>query len=293
MKDNREAKISYFAAHLTTIVSVTLVLLIVGVISMMSLAGARETRRLKEKIELSVVLADSVSDSGASRLYNIVATQPYVIEPRLISREEALKNWESETGENLENTFGVNPLSPEITFRIAARYTAPESVARINDTLRALPGVEGVAAPDSSMVQAMNSNIEKLTLILGIIGLVMVIISFVLINNTVHLSIHSRRFTIHTMQLVGATDGFIRGPFVMANLWCGVLSGAAASGLIALTLWMAPRIGVPEIGQAVGWADFGIIAAGLVILGALLCLAASALATTKYLHRDYDSLVRS
>ncbi len=293
MKDNKEAKISYFAAHLTTIVSVTLVLLIVGVISMMSLAGARETRRLKERIELSVVLADSVTDSGAGKLFDLISKQPYVLDPKLISREEALKNWETETGENLETTFGVNPLSPEITFRVAARYSGPNEVSKISETLGALPGVEGVAAPDSSMVEAMNSNIEKLTWILGGIALVMVIISFVLINNTVHLSIHSRRFTIHTMQLVGATDGFIRRPFVAANLWSGVIAGFAASGLIAIVLWMAPKFGVPEINMIVAWTDFGIIAGGLVILGALLCVAAAALATTKYLYRDYDTLVRS
>lgn len=292
MKDNREAKISYFAAHLTTIVSVTLVLLIVGVISIMSLAGARETRRLKEKIELSVILADSVGDKDASRICNIVAKQPYAIEPRVITRQQALENWERETGENLETTFGVNPLSPEVSFRIAARYSQPESVARICDTLKTIPGVDSVAAPDSSMVSAMNNNIEKLTLILGAIALALVIISFVLINNTVHLSIHSRRFTIHTMQLVGATDGFIRTPFIMANLWCGVISGLAASALIAVTLWLAPRFGVPEAASIFSWTDFAIVAGALVVLGALICLTAAALATTRYLHRDYDALVR-
>lgn len=293
MKDNREAKISYLAAHLTVIVSVTLVLLAIGVIGMLTLAGARETRRLKEKIELSVVLADSVGDAGAARLYAKVAEQPYVVEPRLISREEALKIWESETGENLETTFGVNPLSPEITFRVAARYSSPSSVGRICDTLKTLPGVEGVAAPDATIVESMNSNIEKLSLILGCLALVMVVISFVLINNTVHLSIHSRRFTIHTMQLVGATDGFIRRPFVLTNLWNGLLSGALASGLIALAIAAAARLGIPELSRAADWTDFAITAGALVALGALLCTVAAAMATTRYLHRDYAGLVRN
>lgn len=291
MKDNKEAGISYLAAHLTTIVSVTLVLLAVGVIGMLTFAGARETRHLKEKLELSVVLADSVSDAGTSRLFTTISRQPFVLEPRLVSRGEALEKWEAETGENLETTFGVNPLSPEITFRVAARYSQPQSIARIKDALGALPGVDGIAAPDASVVEAMNSNIEKLTLILGGLALVMVVISFVLINNTVHLSIHSRRFTIHTMQLVGATDGFIRRPFVTANLWSGLIAGALASGLIALAIASADRMGVPELSRAADWGDFGIVAGVLVVLGGLLCISAAALATTRYLHRDYAALV--
>ena len=293
MKDNREAKISYWAAHLTTIVSVTLVLLIVGVIAMMSLVAARETNRLKEKIELSVVMADSVSNAAAQHVYDLIAPQPYVIEPRLITREQALANWEAETGEDLEQTFGVNPLSPEIAFRVAAQYTAPKSLEQISARLKEIPGVEEVAAPDASMVSAMNSNIERMTIILGGIAIVLVIISFVLIHNTVHLSIHSRRFTIHTMQLVGATNGFIRAPFIRNNLLCGVISGMIASALLALTILLAPSIGVPELTHALEWKEMAIVAGALVMLGALLCLLASAWATTRFLHRDYDQLIRN
>ena len=259
----------------------------------MSLVAARETNRLKEKIELSVVMADSVSNAAAQHVYDLIAPQPYVIEPRLITREQALANWEAETGEDLEQTFGVNPLSPEIAFRVAAQYTAPKSLEQISARLKEIPGVEEVAAPDASMVSAMNSNIERMTIILGGIAIVLVIISFVLIHNTVHLSIHSRRFTIHTMQLVGATNGFIRAPFIRNNLLCGVISGLIASALLALTILLAPSIGVPELTHALEWKEMAIVAGALVMLGALLCLLASAWATTRFLHRDYDQLIRN
>ncbi len=293
MKDNKEAKISYWAAHLTTIVSVTLVMLIIGVIALLSLAAARETTRLKEKIELSVVMADTVSDASAERLCTLVGRQPYVIDPHLITRRQALENWEAETGENLETTFGVNPLSPEISFRVAARYSSPENIAKVVAALKALPGVEDVAAPDASMVQTMNANIERLTIVLGSIALVLLVISFVLIHNTVHLSIHSRRFTIHTMQLVGATNGFIRGPFLLNNVYCGLISGLIASGLLACVLVAAPRLGVPEVAAALSWEEFAIVAAGLILVGALLCMLAAAWATTRFLHRDYGQLIRN
>ena len=106
-----------------------------------------------------------------------------------------------------------------------------------------MPGVESVVLPDSAMVESMNRNIERLSIVLGAIALVLVIISFVLINNTVHLAIYARRFTIHTMQLVGATNGFIRRPFVNDNMISGLLAGLVSSCLLGLSLIAAPGQG--------------------------------------------------
>lgn len=292
MKQQKEAKISYFAAHLTTIVSVTLVLLIIGTITLVSLGAAGESRRLREKIELSVVMADSVSNDRAAAVCDIVATRPYARDARLITREEALQIWAEETGENLEETFGVNPLSPEITFSVAADYASTSKLKAISADIMKMEGVEAVATPDATMVEAMNANIERLTLILGSIALVMIIISFVLINNTVHLSIHSRRFTIHTMQLVGATHGFIRRPFVGNAALSGLVAGVIASGILATLLYYAPQLGLEAVTSTISWPLFGITAAALTATGVLICALAASLATTRYLRKDYDQLFR-
>lgn len=290
MKHQKEVKISYLAAHLTTIVSVTLVLLIVGTITLVSLGAAAESRRLREKIELSVVLADSVGNDRARDVYDYVASRPYARSPRLITKEEALAEWTRDTGEDLEATFGVNPLSPEVTFGVAADYASPDRMTAIADSLSRVPGVESVAAPDASMVESMNRNIERLSVILGAIALVMIVISFVLINNTVHLSTYSRRFTIHTMQLVGATDGFIRRPFIRGSMLSGLTAGLIASALLAGGMLSAPELGMGPIADAIGWGAFGITAGALVVIGTLLCAIASSVATTRYLHKDYDQL---
>lgn len=292
MKQHKEAKISYLAAHLTTIVSVTLVLLIIGTIALVSIGAAGESRRLREKIELSVVMADSVGNGRAAEVCDYISGQPYARQPRLVTKEEALKVWADETGEDLEATFGVNPLSPEVTFGVAAEYASPKGMDAISDQLMKLPGVETVAAPDASMVEQMNRNIERLTMILGGIALVLIAISFVLINNTVHLSIYSRRFTIHTMQLVGATNGFIRRPFVRGSTVSGIVAGAIASGVLAATLACAPGLGLSEVAAAIPWEVFGITAASLVLIGALMCALAASIATTRYLRKDYDQLFR-
>ncbi len=292
MKENKEVKISYWAAHLTTIVSVTLVLLLVGIIALIWLSADTETRRLRERIELSVVMADSIPDTMAKELAGRIARQPYCGSVTFVSKDQALRNWTEDTGENLEELFGVNPLSPEVNFYVRAEYASVGEIAKIRKSLEAVPGVASVAAPDASMVEAMNRNISSLTFILGAVAVIMLVISFVLINNTVHLTIYSRRFSIHTMQLVGATDGFIRRPIVMNNMLCGLVSGALAAGILALSLWAARSGNVFDIASFISWPELSFVAGGLLLLGMLLCALAAMIASSRYLKKDYDELFR-
>lgn len=290
MKKGKEVKISYWAAHATTIVSVSLVLLIIGIIALVTTSARRETMRLKESLEISVIMADSISDSSAGATLRDLRQQPFCRNLRLITRAEALEAWKNDTGEDLEAIFGVNPLSPEITFTMPASWSNPDSLKRMEKTLLAVPGVEEVALPGGDLVATMNDNIGRLSLILGVIAVVLLLISFVLINNTVHLTIYARRFIIHTMQLVGATDGFIRRPVVWRNCCAGLLSGLIASGIIAVALLMAPRAGFTDIESVVPWPIFGLTALGLVLLGGGICALTASIATTRYLRKDYSEL---
>lgn len=292
MKQNKEVKISYFAAHLTTIVSVTLVLLLIGIISMICISARVETDRLKSQIELSVIMADSVSDGDAGAIAETIRKSPYSRDVRVVTKEEAMKQWTAETGENLETLFGVNPLSPEVCFMINPAYSSQREIDKITSQLRKLPGVEEVAAPDATLVETMNSNIERVAYVLGAIAVVMIIISFVLINNTVHLTIYSRRFTIHTMQLVGATNGFIRRPFIVSNMMSGITAGLIAAFVLGLVMAFAPELGIGSLGEYVDMALFGTVALGLVAIGGLICSIAAAIATTRYLGKDYDELFK-
>lgn len=293
MKGEGDIKISYWAAHLTTIVSVSLVLLLVGIITFISLSSRKETRNLKEKLEVNMVMNDTISDSYAQTIASRLQTLPFVLEPGFIDRKQALNDWQEETGEDLEALFGVNPLSPEIYFRVQADYAAPDSLENIRKQLVAIPGVAEVVMPDSSMVDAMNRNIQSLAIILGIVALVMIIISFVLINNTVHLSIYARRFTIHTMQLVGATDSFIRRPLILNNLLAGLLSAIIAAAILAISLGAAPRAGWQDVAHYISWGLYCCVAGGMIIAGPLICCIAAAIATSRYLKKDYDALVRA
>lgn len=293
MKREGDVKISYWAAHLTTIVSVTLVLLLVGIITFITLSSQKESRNIRERLEVSMVMKDSVSDAYAESVSQRVGMEPYAIGAGYIGKEQALKDWQTETGEDLETLFGANPLSPEVYFRIKANYSSPDSLKSISSRLESIPGVAEVVMPDSEMVDAMNSNIQSLAIILGIIALVMVVISFVLINNTVHLAIYARRFTIHTMQLVGATDGFIRRPFVVNNISAGLISGVVAAAILAISLGAAPHMGWNDVARYISWGLYACVAGGMIVAGGFICCVAALLSTSRYLKKDYDELIRA
>lgn len=290
MKGQKDVKISNWAAHLTTAVSVSLALLMIGLIAMIWVAASGESRRIQEKIELSVVLADSVGEPRAKSIFDAIKSQPFTLNATYISKEEALANWKTATGEDLERTFGVNPLSPEIAFTVRSAYASPEALYKISQSVAAIKGVAEVGSPDSSLIEAMNRNIKRLTAGLTVLAVIMFVISFVLIGNTVRLSIYARRFTIHTMQLVGATDGFIRRPFVVSNAVVGFFSGLVSGGILAGALALAPRFGFEGLQTAIGWSPMGIIICGLALAGALICAAAAIFATTRHLRQDYEQL---
>ncbi len=290
--ENKEVKISFWASHLTTIVSVTLVLLLVGIIAMVWVGANNETRRLREQVELCAVLADSVGNARANDIGMLISKEPFSKKVVVISKEQALKNWTADTGENLSELYGVNPLSPEVSFTLKADWNTAARIDAIKKSVAAIPGVESVDAPESEMVEAMNTNIAGMTMVLGIIAAVMVVISFVLINNTVQLTIYSRRFTIHTMQLVGATDGFISRPVVMNNALCGMVAGLLSSVLLGSAVAFAPYFGISDVTSIVGWETFGVIAGGMILLGMLLCSVTAWIATARYLRKDYDELFR-
>ena len=150
---------SYWAHHLTTIISVTLVLLLMGMIAVVWISADHETRRLKEQIELSVIMADSIPQGSARALSEQLMKEPFAHQVKYISKEEALNNWTAETGENLEEVFGVNPLSEEISISLNENYATASGIAAIKKQLEKNPIVEAVSSPETEMVESMNSNI--------------------------------------------------------------------------------------------------------------------------------------
>ncbi|MDE6649446.1 MAG: permease-like cell division protein FtsX [Muribaculaceae bacterium] len=292
MKPHKEIKISNWAVHMTTGVSVTLALFTLGLIAMIWIAANAESKRLMEKIEISVVMDDEAGDDRAMAICDVIRNMGFANNVNFISKEDALRNWKEATGEDLEHVFGVNPLSPEISFTVSNGYSSVEAVAGIRKQIEVLDGVAEVGTPDSMLIEAMNSNIRKLTVAFTALAAIMLVISFVLISNTVRLSIYSRRFTIHTMQLVGATDGFIRRPFIKANALVGAVSGLVSACVLSALLACSGDLGFNELSSLIDWKWMTGVCVCLIAGGAIICALAALIATTHHLRQDYEDLFK-
>lgn len=293
MKNKKEVKISYFAAHITTIVSVTLLLLIVGSIGLLSVAARNTAREVKELQQVSIITADSVTDAKAGELLRYIRTQPYALTPKLVTKAQALADWNRQTGDDLMEVAGYNFLTPEITFRLKANYSTVTAMNRIKASLSKRTDIQEIVMPDAETSRSMDNFFQHAFVVLGIIAIVMILISCVLINNTVLLTIYSRRFTIHAMQLVGATNGFIRKPFISNNILSGIIAAALSSGILLLALGFIHDTELPEIYTFIDWQGIRIVIATLFAMGIVVCGVSALWATTRYLRRDYDELFRS
>lgn len=269
-----------------------MLLVLVGLIVLMCIAAMNTATEVREQQQISIVMTDGVSDAGADSLAATLRQRPYTLKCRTVTKDEALKEWNAATGDNVEEVAGYNFFTPEIELYLNAPYAGADSIAAVAARLRTYPGVQEVAAPDSEVVSSMDRFFSHTLMLLGGVALAMIIISFMLINNTVLLTIYSRRFTIHTMQLVGATPGFIRRPFIRGNLISGLLAGLLASVLLAAALSFIEQTQMAEITRYVSWGHAGLTMAGLTALGMLLCALSALIATNRYLHKDYDKLFK-
>lgn len=223
MSKEKKSKISYFQSNFTSTISVALVLLLLGIIAFLGILANTFSKELKENIGFSVVLQSETTPEQVAAMDKMWKASPYVSDVKFISKEAALQNWQAETGENLVELFGVNPLNAEYEVYVKAEYANLDSLQVIERQLKTITFVDEIAMHKSE-VDAANRNISNVALVLFVIAVLLMLISFVLINNTVRLTVYSRRFLIHTMKLVGAKPGFIRRPFVISNMLNGLIA---------------------------------------------------------------------
>ena len=286
----KKSKISYINTNITSIISVALVLLLLGMGAMLDLFARSAAERVRANIGFDVSMSDTASDSQVLAMKRLLSAAPYTASVRYVSKEEALMYWQQETGEDLMKVLGFNPLTAEFEVHVRPQYAEVDSLGAIEAALLRIPGVD-VVQVHRDRVEAISRNISNVVAVLGVVALALLAISFALINNTVRLTVYSRRFLIYTMKLVGATPGFIRRPIVISNIINGVIA--------ALVATLALSVGLFYIDKAEGgwsalvtpvevWCVYG----GLMVAGAVLCGIGALLASNKYLRLDYDELFK-
>ncbi|MBS7038785.1 MAG: permease-like cell division protein FtsX, partial [Bacteroidales bacterium] len=279
---------TFFNARMTSTLSVSLVLFILGIMVLMGLLASNLSTHVKENIGFSIILKESAKDSQIQQLQKILNKAPYVKASQFISKEDALKEVMIELGENPEDILGANPLQSSIEVRLKAEYARNDSISWIEKGLRSNQAVSDITY-QKDLIQSVNDNIKKIGLILSVLALVLMVISFALISNTIRLSAYSKRFIIHTMKLVGATPGFIRKPFIVSNIANGVIAAFIAILLLSGCIYYLTN----EIDNFYTLVNVELLATVYIIvllLGIVLTAVSAYFSVNRYIHMDQDDL---
>lgn len=287
-KPNKKSRISFFHSDTTTVMSVALVLLLLGIVAFLGLAAKQVTSNLKENIGFDVVVKESATEAEVNQLKQMWNNAAYMSSVKYVSREDALKEWERETGEDLMEVLGVNPLSAEFEVKVKADYANVDSLNKIEYQLKQVPGIESVQM-HKDVVDTINNNIKNVALILIAVAVVLLIISVALINNTVRLTVYSRRFLIHTMKLVGAKPSFIRRPIVVSNTVNGIIASIIAMVILSGVLYYLIEFEAGW-GSLISLVDVAVVYGMLLAVGAVICALAAMFAANRFIALDYDDL---
>ena len=285
-------KISYFSANVTAVISVALVLLLLGIVAVIGVGANGLSEKIKENIGFDISMKEDATEHQIAALRRDIAAAPFTARMKYVSKEDALEVWREETGEDLMAVLGFNPLTAEIEVHVRSDYSDVASIDRIAAGLKQkYTAIESVTTHREN-IEDINRTLTQTALVLGVAAAAMLIISLALINNTVRMTIYSKRFLIHSMKLVGATPGFIRRPIVVSCMINGIIAAFVAVGLLSALLYYLglDSLAGEAVREAVPIEAVGATAAAMVVLGALLCCATAFFAANKYIRLDYDRL---
>ncbi len=286
MMANKKKKVagSYFVSTL----SIALVLVVVGALVFILLNARQISDHVKQNIGFSIIVKDNINEAEIKRVQKIIDTKPFVASSIFISKDQAAREFKKELGEDFEAVLGYNPLLPSIEIKLNPVYANNDSLAVIEKSLLKNEIIQEVSY-QKSLVQMVNENVRRISFILLIAGAILLLISFTLIRNTIHLAVYSQRFLIKTMQLVGAKPVFICKPFIQNGLWFGFFGSMFANILLLTAIYFLQRetIGVVDL---MNEKLLIVMVVFVTFCGMLLSFVSSWMSVTRYLSKDLNDL---
>ena len=275
-------------AYLSSVISISLVLLLVGVASMLLVNANSVSDYFKENMQVSVMMKDNVTEEKALSFCETLKKARYIKTTTYISKEQGQMELADQLGEDFLDIFETSPIPASIEITLDAAYVSSDSLEVVKAEISKSSLVAEVNY-QGSLVDALNANLSKISLVLGFFIALMLFISFVLINNTVRLSVFSRRFTIHTMKLVGATRSFIRAPFLIQAAFQGVFSAMIAIiALVGMLFFL--RSGFERLFE-IFRLELLLIVIGIVLVsGLVICLVSTYFVVNKLVSLKKDEL---
>lgn len=227
-------------SYLTLVISVSLVLFLLGILGLVLINAKGLSDYFRESLSFSVMLDDNAREADIRMLQKDLDAKPFVKSTEYVSKDEAAAKMKVDLGEDFISFLGDNPLPPSIDVYLYAGYTSPDSVAKVEKYVLEYPFVKEVYY-EESLLFLINENVKKVSIFLLVISAFLFLIAVTIINNTIRLSIYSKRFLIRTMQLVGATRSFIRKPFLIRSVYHGILAALIAMILLMGLLYLIEK----------------------------------------------------
>ena len=275
-------------SYLSSVISISLVLLLIAMASFLVINASKVSDYFKENAVISVIMHQNATEADALALQEKIDAMDCVLNTQYISKEEGTKQMQELLGEDFLRVFEVNPIPFSIDVNVKSDYFSKDSLQKVASAIQQLPKVREVTYQES-LIESLNDNLRKIAIVMGVAILLLMFISFALICTTVRLNIYAKRFTIHTMMLVGANRGFIRRPFVWQAFWQGVASAAIACGLFTgILLYARNRIG-PMV-QSLFQGTIPIVFAIVFVVGIALCISAAWYVVGRLAYTSKDDL---
>ena len=287
-RDNKIMRRRLMNAYLSSVISISLVLLLVGVAAMLLVNAKGVSDYFKENMQVTVMMKQNVSDEAALEFKEVLDGERYIRSTQFISKEQGRKELALQLGDDFLDVFETSPIPVSIDVTLEAGYVSSDSLEVVKAEISRNPLVDEVIY-QRSLVDALNANLSRISLVLGVFIALLLFISYVLINNTVRLNVFARRFTIHTMKLVGATRSFIRAPFLVQAAFQGLFSAFLAI-IVLLGLMFLMRSSFAQLFEIFRM-DLLLLVMGIVVAaGLFICLTSTYFVVNKLVSIGKDEL---
>jgi cell division transport system permease protein len=282
---------TFIHSKITATVSISLVLFLLGLILFLFLFAGNLTNYIKETLSFDIILQDNTSPQQVRKIQDFLKGKPYAKSVTFLPKAEAIRELETELGQNPEEFLGFNPLPDLIVVHLNAQYAQVDSLAVIANQLQTFSSNIRDTEYRKETMQLIGENIAKVGFLLFIIAAVLMFISFAIINNTIRLMVYSKRFLIYTMQLVGARQSFIRRPFVRSNMVLGVIAACIANGLL---YWMISYMerSMPDMRTLYDTRSLLIVFGSVLVMGVLIAMISTYGAVNRYVGADIEELYK-
>ncbi|HEY0976553.1 MAG TPA: permease-like cell division protein FtsX [Flavobacteriales bacterium] len=288
MSTERFIKSRTRSSNVGTVIGITLVLFMLGILGFLLLNARELERHFKENVKVDIYLERDLKEVEVMKFRKRLDTERYTRATQYVTAEEAAERLKADMGEDFLGVLGANPLLPSIELNLKEEYAGPDSLKWIAESLRKSNHVHEVKY-NPVVVENIDANLGKIRWVLIGFSLLLLVIAVALINNTIRLSIYSKRFLIRTMHLVGATGWFIKRPFIGTSLWQGIVASILAIGLLVGMIQMLVHF-QPDLSLLVKPVPLAILLSGVVVVGLLISVVSTWFAVRRYLRMNTDEL---